>query len=262
MKSIRNRLVAMMIFILLDRRAGISRSSIWFLGVVIENESRLREFVSQYPWQSWFCGLAIYTAFSLVPGTVGKSVIFGWIFGFWQALLMVDISLTVAAIASFSAVPLSRPRRGLCAFWRPSQQTGSTAASGWLVYMLMLRFAHVPFSFVNYCSAPTSLKLSTFAWTTAIGLLPGTAIFVFVGTRIPTLATLHENGIWQLVDPLLFAMLSGTIVFPVLIRWAIRRFRRHVGAPLEIELNDFDYAGNLAKKEADEWAWLTPTCSG
>jgi uncharacterized membrane protein YdjX (TVP38/TMEM64 family) len=240
MKSIRNRLVAMMIFILLVGVLAFFARQFGSLEQLVENESRLREFVSRYPGRSWFFGLAIYTAFSLVPGTVGKAVIFGWIFGFWQALLMVDISLTVAAIAIFS---LSRYIARESVYARFGDQVSKLDQlldqDGWY-YMLMLRMAHVPFSFVNYCAAPTSLKLSTFAWTTAIGLLPGTAIFVFVGTRIPTLATLHENGIWQLVDPLLFAMLSGTIVFPVLIRWAIRRFRRHLGAPLEIELNDFD----------------------
>ncbi len=129
---------------------------------------------------------------------------------------------------------------------------------GWF-YMLMLRFAHVPFSFVNYCAAPTALQLRTFGWTTAVGLLPGTAIFVFVGTRIPTLASLYENGIWQLVDPLLFAMLSATVVFPVLIRWAIQRFRRHAGAPLEIDLNQAESPTHASTHALINWPTKEPT---
>lgn len=243
MKSIRNRLLAMLIFILLIGVLAFLARQFGSLERLVENETRLREFVCQNPWQSWLFGFAVYTALSMIPGTVGKAVVFGWIFGFWQALVMVDISLTLAAIASFS---LSRYVARDAVYEHFGDQVSkldrSLERNGWY-YMLMLRLAHVPFSFVNYCSAPTSLKLSTFIWTTALGLLPGTAIFVFVGTRIPTLSTLQENGVWQLVDPLLFAILAGTIVFPILIRWAIRRFRQHRGAPLEIELNDYDSAG-------------------
>ena len=246
MKSIRNRLIAMMVFILFIGVVAALAGRFGSLDQLVENESRLRDFVSQYPLQSWLFGVAVYTALSMVPGTVGKAVVFGWIFGFWPALLMVDLSLTAAAIVSFS---LSRYVARDVVYARFGDQVSKLDRlldqDGWY-YILMLRLAHVPFSFVNYCSAPTSLKLSTFAWTTALGLLPGTAVFVFVGTRIPTLATLQENGIWELVDPLLFATLSGTIIFPILIRWAIRRFRRHRGAPLDIEMDEY--------RSADLWS--------
>ena len=168
MKSIRNRLIAMMVFIFFIGVLAVFAGRFGSLDRLVENESRLREFVSQYPWQSWLFGVAVYTALSLVPGTVGKAVVFGWIFGFWQALVMVDISLTAAAIVSFS---LSRYVARDAVYARFGDQVGKLDRlldqDGWY-YMLMLRLAHVPFSFVNYCSAPTSLKLSTFAWTTAL----------------------------------------------------------------------------------------------
>lgn len=250
MKSIRNRLIAMILFIVLVGLLAFIAGRIGSLDSLAENESRLREFVSQYPWQSWLFGLAVYTALSMVPGMVGKAVVCGWIFGFWPALVLVDISLTAAAIVSFS---IARYIARDAVYARFGDQIGKLDdllhQDGWY-YLLMLRLAHAPFSFVNYCSAPTSLKLSTFAWTTALGLLPGTAVFVFVGTRIPTLSTIREDGIWQLVDPLLFAMLAGTFIFPVLIRWAIRRFRRHRGAPLDLEMEEYDSTGFWSSKKA------------
>ena len=65
-------------------------------------------------------------------------------------------------------------------------------------------------------------------------------IFVFVGTRIPTLQSLAKGGVWQLFDPLLFALLASTVVIPVLLRWAIRRFRDHAGSPPEIEISEIE----------------------
>ena len=149
---------------------------------IVENESRLRQLVRQQPWQAVLVGLAIYTTFSLVPGTVGKSVVCGWVFGFWLASLIVDIGLTIAAVASFLAA-------------RHIFRDTVTARLGGLVrkmdraldhdgtfYLLMMRLAHVPFSVVNYGAGATHVTVGKFAWTTAVGILPGSMVFVFVGT--------------------------------------------------------------------------------
>jgi uncharacterized membrane protein YdjX (TVP38/TMEM64 family) len=239
-KSVRNRLLAMLAVILVIGALGLLARRFGSMGWLVENEMQMREFIQHHSWQGWFLGLAVYTAFSLVPGTSGKSVVCGWLFGFWQAVLMVDLGLTIAAVASFAAVRHIARDTVVARSGRLFGQLDRGLAKDGAFYLLMMRMAHVPFSVVNYGAGATSVSLGTFGWTTTVGILPGTMIFVFVGTRIPTLESLSQTGVWQLFDPLLFALLAATVAFPVLIRWAIRRFRQHAGSAPEIEIAEIE----------------------
>ena len=220
MKSIQYRLVAMLLVILVIGEVGLSIRQFGSLQWLIAHETSLRDYVTRFPRRGWMYGLAIYTTLSLIPGTAGKSVVCGWLFGFWPAVVLVDVGLTFAATGGFlisrwlvrDAVN-SRFGEWVAKLNRGLEQDG-------VFYLLMMRIAHVPFSAVNYGAGATSISLGKFCWTTAVGILPGTMIFVFVGTRIPTLATIAEKGVWQLFDPLLFAILAATVIFPLLVRLA------------------------------------------
>ncbi len=52
-------------------------------------------------------------------------------------------------------------------------------------YLLFLRFAPIfPFSVVNIASALLGARFSTFAWTTALGIIPGTFAFTSIGAGL------------------------------------------------------------------------------
>lgn len=240
MKTVTQRLLAMIALVFVIGALGLLVRQFASLDWMVENETRMREFVQQQRWQSWFLGLIIYTVFSLVPGTAGKSVVFGWLFGFWQAVLLVDIGLTIAACGGFLAARFIVRRTVTARFGGLIKKLDRRLTKeGWF-YLLMMRMAHLPFSFVNYGVGATSVPFRTFCWTTAVGILPGTMIFVFVGTRIPTLADLSENGAWQMLDPILFSLLAATVLFPVLIRGAIRYFQKRKGSKANIDLAELE----------------------
>lgn len=192
---------------------------------LVAREARLRELVQAHGLLSWTIGFLIYTCLSLIPGTAGKSVICGWLFGFWAAVLMVDGALTVAALATFLTSrflfrELVESRLGIHLV-RFRQRLESSAG----FYLLMLRLLHTPFSLVNYLAGATNIvPTQTFWWTTQLGVLPGTMIFVFAGTRIPTLSTIAEWGVLALLDYRLFAALATTAVLPLIIKWMARVF--------------------------------------
>lgn len=240
MKYLGNRLLAMILIILVIGVVGYLTREVRSMQWLISNEIRLRAFVQQNPWQSWLLGFGIYTIFSLVPGTSGKSVIWGWLFGFWPAVVTVDVGLTIAAILCFLAARFIFRDAVKARFRDLVEKLDHSLEHDGAFYLLMMRLAHVPFTFVNYGAGATSVRLTTFAWTTALGVLPGTMIFVFVGTRIPTLAAIYEQGPWQLLDPLLVALLAATFGFPILVRWALRKYRSHAGQSPELELADVD----------------------
>lgn len=178
------------------------------LETVIVHERQLRHWINTHQLSAFLYGLAIYTTISLIPGTSGKAIVAGWLYGFWQGLLLVELSLTVAALVAFLV------SRHLLRDVIESRYSGFVLRLNNLLrthasaYLLSLRLAHVPFTFLNYALGPTPLATRTFVWTTALGLLPGTLVFVFTGHRLPTLAELAERGAWRLLDPWLIVALA------------------------------------------------------
>ena len=182
-------------------------------------ETYLLRAVQANPVRSWLIGFTLYFGLSLIPGTAGKSVIAGWLFGFWAGVLMVDVALTAAAMATFFAsrfifrdaiesrfgIQLDRFRKKV------------HADAGF--YLFSLRLLHTPYSFLNYASGATSIvPASTFLWTTQLGLLPSTMVFVCVGTRVPRLSVVAEKGPIALLDGPLFAALLATSLLPFILR--------------------------------------------
>lgn len=190
---------------------------------LVAQEQRVRESIDRRPWRSFATGLAIYAAVSLVPGTSGKSVVFGWLFGFWRGVILIILGLTAAATAIFY---LSRyvfrdwiehhHGRFLAALNRHLEKEGA-------FYLLALRMAHFPFSIINLAGGASRVHVRTFCWTTALGLLPGTLVFAYVGVRLPSLDELAAKGAGSLVDAPLIAALALSAVFPFVIRWCVRK---------------------------------------
>jgi uncharacterized membrane protein YdjX (TVP38/TMEM64 family) len=190
---------------------------------LVVQEQHVREGIERRPWRSFAFGLAIYTVVSLVPGTSGKSVIFGWLFGLWRAVILIIAGLTVAGLAMFYLSRFifrveieHRYGRFLGALNRHLEKEGA-------FYLLALRMAHFPYSIINLASGASRVRARTFCWTTALGLLPGTLVFAWVGVRLPSLDELTMEGAESLVDAPLIAALALSAVFPLVFRWSARR---------------------------------------
>lgn len=196
------------------------------LNVLVRHETMLRANIQAKPIQSWLIGFGIYFVASLIPGTGGKSMIFGWLFGMWSAVLMVDAALTLAALVTFLISRYLIRDLVESRFGSHVHRLNKHLERDGPFYLLQLRMAHTPFSFINYVSGALRIPTRTFIWTTQLGILPGTAVFVFAGTRLPTLRELSERGPIELLDPWLIIGLFLTAVLPVLIRNFARMFRR------------------------------------
>jgi uncharacterized membrane protein YdjX (TVP38/TMEM64 family) len=90
-------------------------------------------------------------------------------------------------------------------------------------YLLTLRMAHFPFSIINLASGASRVKPQTFCWTTSLGLIPGTAVFAYVGSRLPSLTQLIADGSGALVDTPLIVALCASAIFPLAFRIAAQR---------------------------------------
>ncbi len=209
------------------------------LETLAEQESRIRAYIATNPWRSFIIGFGIYAGLALVPGTGGKAIVYGWLFGFWQALLIVTVGLTLGGMVIFS---LSRylfqesiERRYTNFVALMNKHIEKEGA----YYLLALRMAHAPYSIVNPVSGASRVGSWTFCWTTALGLLPANAIWAYVGVRLPSLRELASSGPGSLIDlPLIVAMVICAAL-PHLVRWAIS----HFGIPTD-EARNHDAAGH------------------
>ena len=202
-------------------------NNLFSLEDLAQQEDRFRLAIAQNPRQSFLIGFAIYTALALVPGTGGKAIIYSWLFGFWQAMLIVTVGLSIAAMIIFT---LSRHlfqaviERRYTSFVKVMNEHIEKEGA---FYLLTLRMMHAPFSIVNPVSGASRVRSWTFFWTTVVGLVPANAIWAYVGLHLPSLRELASQGSSAFIDPPLIAALIACGAFPILMRWLFNRFGVH-----------------------------------
>ncbi len=199
---------------------------------IADHEWELRQRIQQYPWRAVVVGFACNWMLAMIPGTSGKSIVMGWLFGFWRGLLIVEAALTTAALGSFflSRYFLRDVFRRRWHNWL--EHLNKHLKKDGPFYLLTLRMLHAPYTVINYVSGASELSPWTFAWTTAVGMLPGSIVFVFLGSRLPTLHEVAQQGVHTLLNPWLVGALGLSALLPYICRqigrwWLVRRKRRH-----------------------------------
>jgi len=73
----------------------------------------------------------------------------------------------------------------------------------------------------------TIIRVWTFWWVSQIGMLPGTAVFIYAGTSVPTLQEVAEKGAKGILTPQLIIafILLGT--FPLVVKKIVSRIQNH-----------------------------------
>ena len=198
-------------------------------------ETAFRQFQSDYPVMVYLAAFAAYVVVAglSLPGAAAMTLLFGWLLGFWRGLLVVSFGSTAGATVAFL---LSRylfrdsiTRRigdRLSSFNEALRREGA-------FYLFTLRLIPaVPFFVINAVMGLTSVRARTFWWVSQLGMLPGTAVYVYAGASVPRLQTLAENGIGVIFTPsqltqilVAFVMLG---LFPLIVRFGMKRFARPV----------------------------------
>lgn len=197
-----------------------------------DEEHRIRQLTEAHPWQAGGVAFGLYvivTALSLPFATV-LTILYGWLFGFSRAVLLVSFASTTGATCAFLLsryvlrdIAQSRFVLLLDRFNRALEADGA-------FYLIMLRLMHyVPFFVINAVMGLTNIRTRTFWWATQLGMLPATIIYVFLGSSITSLDRIADEGISSLVTKQLAMALTALGVFPVVIaliaRWLKTRKR-------------------------------------
>ncbi|MBY8974373.1 TVP38/TMEM64 family protein [Rhodobacteraceae bacterium NNCM2] len=130
---------------------------------------------------------AIYTAavaFSL-PGAIWLTLIGGFLFGIVAGSIIVVLSATLGAVAVFLA---ARSSFGALLHEKAGgwiARVESQFREGEVSFLLIIRLVPViPFFICNLAPAFLGVRLFTFFWTTLIGIIPGTVVFISIGAGL------------------------------------------------------------------------------
>ncbi|MBT4867634.1 MAG: TVP38/TMEM64 family protein, partial [Planctomycetaceae bacterium] len=93
-------------------------------------------------------------------------------------------------------------------------------------YLFSLRLIPVvPFFVINLVMGLTPIRVRTFWWVSQVGMLAGTCVYVFAGTRIPSLKEIVDKGAGGVLDFELFAAFALLGLFPLAAKKIMSRFR-------------------------------------
>ena len=198
------------------------------LAAIAEQEAALRAYQQDHPWLVYGAAFLVYVAVTglSLPGAAVLTLVFGWYFDFLRAVLLVSFASTTGASLAFvlsryvfrDAVQ-SRFGGRLRAFDEALARDGA-------LYLFTLRLVPaVPFFVINLVMGLTPLRLATFWWVSQVGMLPGTAVYVYAGAAVPDLQVLSERGLGGIVSPQVLAAFVLLGVFPLLVKTVMRRLR-------------------------------------
>ena len=205
------------------------------LGAIARQESALRAYQLAHPVLVYGVAFGIYVAVTglSLPGAAVLTLVFGWYFGFGRGLLLVSFASTAGASLAFL---LSRyVLRGVVQsrFGDRLRAFNDALARDGAFYLFGLRLVPaVPFFVINLVMGLTPLALGTFWWVSQLGMLPGTAVYVYAGASVPDLQTLSRNGVGGILSPQLILAFVLLGLFPLGVKRLMRRLRpRPVASP-------------------------------
>jgi len=205
-------------------------------------EVAFRTFQTDHPVLVYISTFAAYVAVAglSLPGATGLTLLIAWLFGFWRGMLVVSFGSTAGATVAFllsrylfrDAI-INRFGDRLIAFNDALRREGA-------FYLLTLRLIPaVPFFVINAVMGLTPLPVRTFWWVSQIGMLPGTAVYVYAGASVPRLQTLAEHGIASIFTPRQITQILVAFVllglFPLVVRFAMKRSGRPVPSRMNSE---------------------------
>ena len=179
------------------------------------------------PWGPvLFALLYVVATVFFLPGsvlTVGAGVVFGLVRGF----VIVSISATLGATAAFLV------GRYLAREWIAGKIEGhpkfaaideAVAGGGWKIVALLRLSPVVPFNVLNYAFGVTRVSLRDYAVASWIGMMPGTLVYVYLGSVAGDLARAGGRASRSPVEWAFYAVgLAATIAVTVVVTRRARR---------------------------------------
>jgi uncharacterized membrane protein YdjX (TVP38/TMEM64 family) len=174
----------------------------------------------------------IAATIAAIPGsplTLASAILFG----FWKGLLAVFVGANIGACLAFLCA------RYLARDWVARKLKGRSGLqnfdaalkqSGWRVVLLLRLAPLFPFNVLNYALGLSAISFRHYLAGTVVGMIPGTIVYVYVGSLIGDLARLGTERTER--TPLEWGMSAvGLIAAVAATFYLVRLAKKQLGEP-------------------------------
>ncbi len=203
-------------------------------------ESRLRAYQEVHPWLLYGLAYLFYVAVTglFLPGATVMTLAYAWYFGFFRGLLLVSLASTSGATVNFLLSRFLFRDWVQARFGANAERFNAALAREGPFFLFTLRLIPAaPFFVINAAMGLTPITIRAFWWISQLGMLPGTIIYVYAGSRVPSLQALSEQGLKAVLTPSQIAQLFAALVLvglaPLVLRWSLKLFGRDLSSDSE-----------------------------
>ena len=198
-----------------------------------KQETQLRTFQADHPVLVYGVAFGIYvlvTGLSF-PGAAVLTLVYGWYFGFARGLVMVSFASTAGATMAFLLSRFLFRDAIQKRFGERLKSFNESLEKEGPFFLFTLRLIPaIPFFVINAVMGLSPIRTRTFWWVSQLGMLAGTAVYVYAGSSVPDLQALADKGIgavftssqlWQIGRA--FVLLG---LFPLIVRFTMKFIQR------------------------------------
>jgi len=185
------------------------------------------DWVANLGWWGPFVFLILYVlaCVCFIPGSV-LTLGAGALFGVIKGTIMVSISATLGATAAF-LVGRYLARDWVARKIEKNPKFGAidkaVAEDGWKIVLLTRLSPVFPFNLLNYAFGLTRIRLRDYVLASWIGTLPGTVLYVYIGSLAQAGARHTTAAEWVLRGVGLLATLAVTVVLTRVAKKALNK---------------------------------------
>jgi uncharacterized membrane protein YdjX (TVP38/TMEM64 family) len=134
-------------------------------------------------------GLALVHAVLWYPAEILDAAV-GYVYGFWVGIALVMVGWLLNAVVSYwIGRHAARPALWKIAGHDRFERLERVAETGGATLLLSIRLVPViPFSLFSMVAGAARVPMGRFLWTTVIGYIPITALFVYLGSKLESLS--------------------------------------------------------------------------
>lgn len=176
----------------------------------------LRENVQTNPYQSMtlFIGLFLLVTITSLPGAALLTTSSGFLFGFWQGVLLSAISLGLSAVLSFLVARYFLRSWVEKHFVKIIRELNKDIDANGLTHLFLIRMIPgIPFPLLNMSYGVTKIKLLPYWWVSQIALLPITLLLVNAGASLESVTSPVD-----VFTPKIVLSLLAIGAFPIVIK--------------------------------------------
>jgi len=180
----------------------------------------IQQYINQYYILSSIVYILLYafvTSFAF-PGTFALTMAGGYFFGVFPGIVFVNIAATLGATGAFLTSRYLVGQFVHKAYPYLLHRINWELDTWGVFYLLGIRLiAVIPFFVINLVLGLTGISVFTFVWTTSLGIIPGSFIYIKAGEELA-----HVEKVQDLFSPeMIILMICGILllILPLFFRY-------------------------------------------